>query len=264
MTYKENLGNKTQVMLTIVKMDRSLVEMLEIMGICKPRMYLMICMVVLMKNIIPLEIQSWIIQSIEKSTYGYENIYGYGTQLQFDSKKNRNSEDAGQKLKRKTRLPRCKTCPECKAPDCGTCRMCLDMVRFGGPGKLRKSCIQKGKCTGQGNASNGLKTSSPELKEHSPKQSQYLLSSFIGSNSNLVKRSNPVEGNAVPGHSEEHLNKNTSLGKLMDYVKTHEVSNGGSDKPDVPEENEPDRRELENALGSIGAEPNNDWINNSG
>jgi len=35
---------------------------------------------------------------------------------------------------------RCGRCTGCRRPHCGQCRFCVDMRRFGGEGKLRKSC----------------------------------------------------------------------------------------------------------------------------
>ena len=34
----------------------------------------------------------------------------------------------------------CKICQACIAPDCTKCEFCLDMIRYGGPGRLRKPC----------------------------------------------------------------------------------------------------------------------------
>ena len=43
------------------------------------------------------------------------------------------------KAERPTRMP-CKICQACIAPDCTKCEFCVDMIRFGGPGRLRKPC----------------------------------------------------------------------------------------------------------------------------
>ncbi len=40
---------------------------------------------------------------------------------------------------------RCGECEGCSSDDCGQCKYCRDMKRFGGPGRLKKSCILK-KC----------------------------------------------------------------------------------------------------------------------
>ena len=37
-------------------------------------------------------------------------------------------------------------CAGCTKPNCGTCKMCLDMPRFSGPGRKKKRCLQR-KCT---------------------------------------------------------------------------------------------------------------------
>lgn len=38
---------------------------------------------------------------------------------------------------------RCGECSGCLAIDCGSCKFCLDKRKFGGPGKKKKSCVQK-------------------------------------------------------------------------------------------------------------------------
>ena len=43
------------------------------------------------------------------------------------------------------RRTKCGICEACQAPDCGKCRHCKDMVKFGGTGRSKKSCIQR-KC----------------------------------------------------------------------------------------------------------------------
>ena len=35
----------------------------------------------------------------------------------------------------------CKTCPGCVIPQCGKCKYCLDMPKFGGKGKMRQKCM---------------------------------------------------------------------------------------------------------------------------
>ena len=41
--------------------------------------------------------------------------------------------------KKQDRVP-CKICQACISPDCGKCPHCLDMPRYGGPGRLRQPC----------------------------------------------------------------------------------------------------------------------------
>ena len=43
---------------------------------------------------------------------------------------------------------RCGKCAGCTERDCGTCKYCLDMKKFGGAGKQKQSCV-KGICTPQ-------------------------------------------------------------------------------------------------------------------
>ncbi|XP_077588352.1 lysine-specific demethylase 2A [Stigmatopora nigra] len=39
------------------------------------------------------------------------------------------------------RRVRCKTCAGCRRKECGDCQFCLDMRKFGGPGRMKKGCI---------------------------------------------------------------------------------------------------------------------------
>ncbi|XP_056890968.1 lysine (K)-specific demethylase 2Aa isoform X2 [Takifugu flavidus] len=39
------------------------------------------------------------------------------------------------------RRVRCKRCEACMRPECGECNFCRDMKKFGGPGKLKQTCV---------------------------------------------------------------------------------------------------------------------------
>jgi len=41
------------------------------------------------------------------------------------------------------RTNRCGSCEACRAPDCGTCKECLDKPKFGGSGIRKKACIAR-------------------------------------------------------------------------------------------------------------------------
>jgi len=45
----------------------------------------------------------------------------------------------------KQRGPRCGECAGCSRDNCGECKFCLDMKKFGGPNKLRQACLMR-KC----------------------------------------------------------------------------------------------------------------------
>ena len=49
----------------------------------------------------------------------------------------------------KRKRSRCGQCEACLANDCGTCAYCLDMVKYGGPGKKKKACLLR-RCQEQG------------------------------------------------------------------------------------------------------------------
>jgi F-box/leucine-rich repeat protein 10/11 len=41
------------------------------------------------------------------------------------------------------RRTRCKRCNACKHPDCGECSFCKDMVKFGGSGRAKQTCVMR-------------------------------------------------------------------------------------------------------------------------
>ncbi|XP_050499642.1 jmjC domain-containing histone demethylation protein 1-like [Diabrotica virgifera virgifera] len=47
---------------------------------------------------------------------------------------------AGEKGGPRRRRTRCKKCEACQRSDCGECSFCLDMVKFGGPGRAKQTC----------------------------------------------------------------------------------------------------------------------------
>lgn len=52
---------------------------------------------------------------------------------------NNESHNAGKpSLRRRTR---CRKCEACIRDDCGSCRTCKDMKKFGGPGRMKQSCL---------------------------------------------------------------------------------------------------------------------------
>ena len=44
---------------------------------------------------------------------------------------------------RSNKKKRCGRCQECRMPDCGTYKFCRGKKKFGGPGKLKKSCVKR-------------------------------------------------------------------------------------------------------------------------
>ena len=38
---------------------------------------------------------------------------------------------------------KCQQCENCQKDDCGKCRNCLDMIKFGGTGKSKQGCIER-------------------------------------------------------------------------------------------------------------------------
>lgn len=44
------------------------------------------------------------------------------------------------------RRTRCRKCKACLRSECGECHFCKDMKKFGGPGRMKQSCLQR-QCT---------------------------------------------------------------------------------------------------------------------
>ncbi|XP_059618296.1 jmjC domain-containing histone demethylation protein 1 [Phlebotomus argentipes] len=51
-----------------------------------------------------------------------------------------NQNNSGGPRRRRTR---CKACEACQRSDCGECSFCLDMVKFGGPGRAKQTCMMR-------------------------------------------------------------------------------------------------------------------------
>ncbi|KAF0037959.1 hypothetical protein F2P81_010833 [Scophthalmus maximus] len=60
----------------------------------------------------------------------------------------------------KGRSAKCKRCEACVRPECGDCNFCRDMKKFGGPGKLKQTCVLR-QCLSQ---SKGDKGEVPPMK----------------------------------------------------------------------------------------------------
>ena len=44
----------------------------------------------------------------------------------------------------------------CLAKDCGSCKFCLNMAKFGGPGKKKKGCIERVCCNKLSNTNSAV------------------------------------------------------------------------------------------------------------
>ncbi|XP_026514076.1 F-box/LRR-repeat protein 19 [Terrapene carolina triunguis] len=44
------------------------------------------------------------------------------------------------------RRTRCRKCKACQRTECGECHFCKDMKKFGGPGRMKQSCLMR-QCT---------------------------------------------------------------------------------------------------------------------
>ena len=58
--------------------------------------------------------------------------------MEFQRKQTEKTEVAPKKRRR-----RCMECPSCKQEDCKLCGPCRDMIKYGGLGRLRQSCVKR-------------------------------------------------------------------------------------------------------------------------
>ncbi|XP_033123248.1 lysine-specific demethylase 2B-like [Anneissia japonica] len=56
---------------------------------------------------------------------------------------NRPRSKAGVIISARRRRTRCRNCDNCLRSDCGQCNFCKDMKKFGGPGRMKQSCINR-------------------------------------------------------------------------------------------------------------------------
>ncbi|PIK62821.1 putative CXXC-type zinc finger protein 1 [Apostichopus japonicus] len=98
----------------------------------------------------------------------------------------RDSSSEGERGLSKRNIRRCGECEACLRSDCGKCDFCLDMKKFGGPGKIRQKC-RKRQCLKYGNKTfmkHTLKTTPPkppvseESEVEPPKVDVRLLDHF--------------------------------------------------------------------------------------
>ena len=43
----------------------------------------------------------------------------------------------------KPRRTSCGMCSGCQKDDCGECKMCINMIKFGGNGKMKQKCLKR-------------------------------------------------------------------------------------------------------------------------
>ncbi|XP_055366756.1 LOW QUALITY PROTEIN: F-box/LRR-repeat protein 19 [Betta splendens] len=60
------------------------------------------------------------------------------------------------------RRTRCRRCQACMRTECGECNFCKDMKKFGGPGRMKQSCLLR-QCTAVEEEEDGLKKQEPVL-----------------------------------------------------------------------------------------------------
>ena len=56
----------------------------------------------------------------------------------------------------KAKKKQCCECSGCLTKDCGSCKFCFDMPKFGGPGKKKKRCIKRVCCGTTTDISTGI------------------------------------------------------------------------------------------------------------
>lgn len=71
--------------------------------------------------------------------YGNQGWVGSGEKKHYSGSGSGNKKGAGPRRRR----TRCKKCEACQQKDCGECAFCQDMVKFGGPGRAKQTCIMR-------------------------------------------------------------------------------------------------------------------------
>ncbi|XP_030756300.1 DNA (cytosine-5)-methyltransferase 1-like [Sitophilus oryzae] len=66
--------------------------------------------------------------------------------------------------KKAPKKQRCGVCEACMSPDCGECNFCKDMLKFGGPGRMKQSCKSR-KCPNLAIANAELSDNEDEVEE---------------------------------------------------------------------------------------------------
>ncbi|XP_068900061.1 jmjC domain-containing histone demethylation protein 1 isoform X4 [Tenebrio molitor] len=75
-----------------------------------------------------------------KSLYARPYMKSNGMRPSKPSFKSKSGAGPGDKGGPRRRRTRCKKCEACQRSDCGECSFCLDMVKFGGPGRAKQTC----------------------------------------------------------------------------------------------------------------------------
>lgn len=79
----------------------------------------------------------------EESVYGDDDDNEEEEETNEPSRRQRKSINRGMPAVMMKRSVSCGTCPNCKRDDCGTCKVCLDKPKFGGPNKMKQKCYHK-------------------------------------------------------------------------------------------------------------------------
>eukprot|EP00615_Pteridomonas_danica_P004691 CAMPEP_0114369336 /NCGR_PEP_ID=MMETSP0101-20121206/31599_1 /TAXON_ID=38822 ORGANISM="Pteridomonas danica, Strain PT" /NCGR_SAMPLE_ID=MMETSP0101 /ASSEMBLY_ACC=CAM_ASM_000211 /LENGTH=462 /DNA_ID=CAMNT_0001520145 /DNA_START=5 /DNA_END=1393 /DNA_ORIENTATION=+ len=87
-----------------------------------------------------------------------------------------NNESNNLKTKQVIRKQRCGDCSGCRATECGVCKFCLNMRKFGGPGTLKQPCVQR-KCSGEVSSVTDSNSTDQDMSSpHSSLPNQYTSS----------------------------------------------------------------------------------------
>ena len=76
----------------------------------------------------------WFVQKKQKMKLGYKT---------FKTAKTPKGEKGEKPSGIRRRRTRCKKCEACTRTECGECNFCKDMKKFGGPGRMKQTCISR-------------------------------------------------------------------------------------------------------------------------
>lgn len=122
---------------------------------------------------------------------------------------------------------RCGDCLNCKQTNCGTCKYCKDMTRFGGQNKLKQSCILRRcsvKSSSRPKKSRSVQQNGLTSSEHAPGQNQLnvpVFQNFIQSQllPQLSKTRLPDLGLLLPRQTSETSQNQLHQTQITDAFK---------------------------------------------
>jgi len=111
----------------------------------------------------------------------------------------------------KARMKRCGMCDQCLKVDCGVCRHCRDMTKFGGSGKSKQACMER-KCDNKSVGGIDLEDCDDDIEVESPSKSKETQSKIN------LKETTPSKTKTKKKHKDlEWVGKGIKEGRYTYY-----------------------------------------------